>query len=47
MGRYPVILQALLRIRYEKLAALQGYPPLAQKLAEYSFPKALKATPYE
>jgi hypothetical protein len=47
MDRYPVTLQALRRIRYEKLAAPQGYPPLAQKLAEYSFPKALKATTYE
>jgi hypothetical protein len=47
MDRYPVTLQALRRIRYEKLAAPQGYPPLAQKLAEYSFPEALKARPYE
>jgi hypothetical protein len=47
MGRYPVNLQALLRIRYEKLAALQGYPPLAQRLEEHFVPKALKARPYE
>jgi hypothetical protein len=47
MDRYPVTLLVLLRIRFEKLAAPQGYPPLAQKLAKYSFPEALKATTYE